>query len=76
MNIAYHYSQLFWNTACLTVSAGANETTDKNKTTNYGKIAKAIGDIQQRGQVVTFPHINKAKFSFSPDVKKMRLFFH
>lgn len=75
MNIAYHYSQLFWNTACLTVSAGANETTDKNKTTNYGKIAKAIGDIQQRGQVVTFPHINKAKFSFSPDVEKNEIVF-
>lgn len=75
MNIAYHYSQLFWNTACLTVSAGANETTDKNKTTNYGKIAKAIGDIQQRGQVVTFPHINKAKFSFSPDIEKNEIIF-
>lgn len=75
MNIAYHYSQLFWNTACLTVSAGANETTDRNKTTNYGKIAKAIGDIQQRGQVVTFPHINKAKFSFSPDIEKNEIVF-
>lgn len=75
MNIAYHYSQLFWNTACLTISAGANETTDKNKTTNYGKIAKAIGDIQKRGQVITFPHINKAKFSFSPDIETNEIIF-
>lgn len=75
MNLAYHYMPLFWSTACLSVSAGANETTDNNKTTNYGKVAKAIGDIQKYGQKVSFPHINKAKFGFSPDLERNEIIF-
>ena len=38
-------------------------------TTNYGKIAKAIGDIQARGIEVFLPHINKAEADFTPSVE-------
>lgn len=75
MNLAYHYNKIFWNTACLTVNAGADENNDNNKTTNYGKIAKAIGEIQNKGQKIELPDINKAKFGFEPDVDTEEIIF-
>lgn len=41
----------------------------KNKTTNYGKIATAIGTMQQRGILISPPDINKSSFSFIPDAE-------
>lgn len=75
MNLAYHYNRIFWNTACLTVNAGADENNDNNKTTNYGKIAKAISEIQAKGQKIELPDINKAKFGFEPDVEMEEIIF-
>lgn len=75
MNLAYHYNRIFWNTACLTVNAGADENNDNNKTTNYGKIAKAIGEIQAKGQKIELPDINRAKFGFEPDVETEEIIF-
>lgn len=40
----------------------------KVKTTNYGKIATAIGKIKQSGVDVAPPDINKSSYTFSPDV--------
>lgn len=64
MNLAYHYSMLYWNTACLTVNAGADEDNENNQGTNYGKIATAIGNMQQRGVSIDLPNINEADFGF------------
>lgn len=75
MNIAYHYDKIFWNTACLTINAGADENNGNNKTTNYGKIAKAISEIQDRGQKIELPNINKAKFGFEPDIVEDEIIF-
>lgn len=75
MNLAYHYPKIFWNTACLTVNAGADEDNDDNKTTEYGKIAKAIGSIQAQGQKIALPDINKAKFGFVPDTTTNEIIF-
>ena len=75
MNLAYHYNRIFWNTACLTVNAGADENNDNNKTTNYGKIAKAISEIQAKGQKIELPDINKAKFGFEPDIETEEIIF-
>jgi DNA polymerase-3 subunit alpha len=65
------YHRVYWNTACLTVNAeaGSEEVFDdtKTKVTNYGKIAKAIGDIQKRGITVLLPDINKSDYEFTPD---------
>ena len=41
----------------------------KVKTTNYGKIATAIGKIKQSGVDVAPPDINRSTYTFSPDVE-------
>ena len=41
----------------------------KTKTTNYGKIATAIGKIRQEGVDITPPDINRSTYTFSPDVE-------
>ena len=43
--------------------------------TDYGKIAKAIGDIQAAGIKVSLANINKSKFGFAPDVENNRILF-
>ena len=43
--------------------------------TDYGKIAKAIGDIQAVGIKVSLANINKSKFGFAPDVENNRILF-
>ena len=75
MNLAHKYGKLFWNTACLTVNAGASEDNDNNKNTNYGKIAKAIGEIKNRGQKMALPDINTAHFSFAPNLETKEIIF-
>ena len=40
----------------------------KTRTTNYGKIATAIGKIKQSGVEVAAPDVNKSGYTFTPDV--------
>lgn len=40
-----------------------------NSTSNYGKIAAAIGKMQKRGVCVLPPDINKSKFTYTPNVE-------
>jgi len=75
MNLAHRYNKIFWNTACLTVNAGADEDNDNNKTTQYGKIAKAISEIRGKGQLMTLPDINTAKFGFTPNLNTQEIIF-
>ena len=75
MNLACKYPMIFWNTACLCINAGADENNDNNKNTNYGKIAKAIGNMKSTGQKVALPNINTAGFGFEPDVKSNSIVF-
>ena len=42
----------------------------KTKTTNYGKIASAIGKIKSEGVLIAPPNINDSTFTFSPDVER------
>lgn len=86
-----NYPNIYWNTATLTVNSGSideNEVVDeddedsedeqvkaKDKATQYGKVAKAIGDLQHRGVKVELPLINQADFSFTPDEKNNRIIF-
>ena len=67
LHLAEKYGALYWNTACLTVNAGADTDNDSNDVTNYGKIAKAIGNLTSAGQKIMPPDINKARFDFWPD---------
>lgn len=78
LNLNYKYNPLYWQTACLSVNAGgqeSNEEDSKNKSTDYGKIAYAIGNIRQRGIDVALPDINKAGFGFTPDINNNEIVF-
>lgn len=87
LNLNYRYNPLYWNTACLTVNSGGIEDEDddsleegeeqdkKKRATDYGKVASAIGNIMQRGIKVDLPDINKADFSFKPDIENNSIVF-
>lgn len=75
MNQSYHYPSIYWNCACLTINASANEEVEDNKSTDYGKIAKAIGDMKHRGVKIALPDINAARFGFSPDRENNQIVF-
>ena len=59
MNLAYTYGHMYWKCACLSVNAGA---IGEGKTTNYGKIAKAVSEMND---IVTAPHINYSNEEFT-----------
>ena len=120
MNLAYKFSTLFWNCACLIADSGGTEkegdedndeiydgannwdgtstvamedfivddesedeeddeedvsstsTSKKKKTrsTDYGRIATAIGKMKSEGIDIAPPNINKSSYTFSPDIEK------
>ena len=45
------------------------------KTTDYSKMAKAIGDITSKGINLSLIDINKSEFSFEPDKENNRILF-
>ena len=47
----------------------------KTVSTDYGKIAKAIGDIQSAGIKVSLADINKSDFGFAPDIENNQILF-
>lgn len=54
------------------------ETEDVRKgtsTPNYGKIARAVAEVQQRGVNVSFPNINLAQMDFIPDIDGNRIIY-
>ena len=70
--LATHFNPIYWNTACLIVNSGATDP-DKGGQTDYGKVAKAIGAIQNAGIKVSLVDINQSDFGFAPDVKNNRI---
>ncbi|WEG19060.1 DNA polymerase III subunit alpha [Alkalihalophilus pseudofirmus] len=80
LNLNYHFNPIYWNTACLTVNSGGLDKGDEdeknaNRTTEYGKIAAAIGNMRQNGVKVALPDVNRAKFGFSPDLDTDEIIF-
>ena len=89
MYIATKWNPIYWNTACLIVNSGSlEEESDfeededtgevakkKEKTTDYGKIAKALGDIISKGIKVSLVDINKSSYSFEPDADNNVILF-
>ena len=81
--IATHWNPIYWNAACLIVNSASleNEEDDdddgntKDKSTDYSKLAKAIGDITSRGIKVSLIDINKSGFSFEPDEPNNEILF-
>jgi len=47
----------------------------KSKSTNYGKVASAIGMMQQHNIKIGLPNINKAHFGFKPDFADRQIVF-
>ena len=72
--MAIHFNPIYWNTACLIVNSGATDE-EAGASTDYGKIAKAIGDIKSAGINVSLVNINKSQFGFAPDVENNRILF-
>ena len=72
--LAMTFNPIYWNTACLIVNSGATDE-ERGNSTDYGKIAKAIGNIQSAGIKVSLADINLSKFGFSPDVENNRILF-
>jgi DNA polymerase-3 subunit alpha len=88
LNLNYHYNPLYWNTACLTVNSGGidtednnsdsedeDETNKKSRSTDYGKVAAAIGSIRSKEIKIDLPDINKAGFGFIPDLENNSIVF-
>ena len=72
--LAMTFHPVYWNTACLIVNSGATDE-EIGGSTDYGKIAKAIGDIQAAGIDVSLANINHSEFGFAPDVEHNRILF-
>lgn len=63
--LATYFDPVYWNTACLRVDAGLEE----DASSNYGKIAKAVGNISHRGIPFSLVDINKSGYMFEPDIE-------
>ena len=72
--LAINFNPIYWNTACLIVNSGATDE-EAGGSTDYGKIAKAIGDIRASGIKVSLANINKSMFGFAPDVENNQILF-
>lgn len=76
-----NYPSLYWNTACLTVNAQSMEEDNvegveaTNKSTDYAKMATAIGNMQSYGVDISLPDINKSDFGFKVDLDGDRILF-
>lgn len=76
MNLAFKFPIIYWNCACLiTDSGGAEYDEEDTKTTNYGKIATAIGKMRSSGINITLPDINDSAYTFYPDAKNNRILY-
>ena len=68
------FNPIYWNTACLIVNSGATDE-EAGGATDYGKIAKAIGDVRAAGINVSLVDINKSNFGFLPDIENNCILF-
>ena len=82
--LATHWNPIYWNTACLIVNSESEEDEEiedndedikRNKQSDYGKIAKAIGAILTRGIKISLVDINRSSYSFKPDAKNNQILY-
>jgi len=72
MNLAYKYPIIYWNCACLISDSGS---INADATTDYKKMARAIGNARQAGIKISLPDINRAQSSFVLDEKKNEILY-
>ncbi len=75
LELATAYPAVYWNTACLAVNSGSADEDNEDKSTDYGKVAKAIGEIMGRGIDVSLLDINKSSFGFKAEVETNNILF-
>ena len=75
MNLAYRWPIIYWNTACLIIDTGGSEDIERNKSTNYDKLARGIGKMRSVGIKISLPDINKSSYTFKPDVENNQVLF-
>ena len=77
--LATRWNPIYWNTACLVVNSASLEAEDdedkKEKSANYEKIAKAIGEIVSQGIKISLVNINSSDYGFEPDVENNRILY-
>ena len=86
--IATNWNPIYWDTACLVVNSGSLSEDDeydededdgtvvkREVGTDYGKVAKAIGEIISVGIKVSLVDINKSDYGFKPDVENNQILF-
>lgn len=82
-NLFLKYPSIYWYTSNLLLMSGSLETEEiegemfkaKEKSTNYGKTAKAISKLQKENVEVSLPDINKAELGFIPNEKDNNIIF-
>ena len=72
--IATNWDPIYWNTACLIVNSGATDP-ENSGSTDYSKIAKAMGDIMNAGIKIGLPDINSSDFGFKPDAENHQILY-
>lgn len=72
--LATQFSPLYWSTACLIINSGAADE-EAGGSTDFGKIAKAIGDIKESGIEIFPVNINESQYTFTPSVKENKIYF-
>lgn len=72
--LATHFNPVYWNTAYLIVNSGAIDE-EAGEQTDYTKIAKAIGEIRNKGIKVSLVDINRSDFGFKPDAENNQIMF-
>lgn len=70
LNLAYHYPTIFWDTACLIANSGGD-----GASTDYTKLAQAIGSIRKEGIKVSLPNVNTSQMGFEPDIENDQILF-
>lgn len=82
--LATKWPSIYWNTACLIVNSGAlenesdeddEESDNKDKSTNYGKVASAIGSMMKQGIKISLLDINESSLKFKPKASTNEILF-
>lgn len=82
-NLFTKYPSIYWYTSNLLLMSGSLEKEDiegsdfkiKEQNTEYGKIAKAISKVQERGVTVELPNINNSAMGFDLNEDKNSIIF-
>ena len=69
--LATKFNPIYWNTACMRVESGLEESAS----TDYNKIAKAMGNAAHSNIKVSLIDINKSKYMFEPHVEKNTILY-